>query len=217
MILPLAALEYSARRKRAVGVFCRAMAQRPRLLLFNAALAGENGNTAELLNRAASILQPWAQVRRRTLTATTRYASLRRELLAADGFLIGTGTYWDSWSSLLQRFLEEATRDEGQAPWFGKPAGVVVTMHAVGGKQVVSRLQGVLSTFGCLLPPMSGIAYSYANQLALRTREPLADDLWNPADVDVVAWNVLTAARGKSNYRAWAVDRDHTVGKWLEA
>lgn len=135
--------------------------------------------------------------------------------MGAHGIIVGTGTHWDSWSSLLQRFLEDTTPDEGDAPWFAKPAGVLVSMHSVGGKGVVSRLQGVLSTLGCLIPPMSGLAYSYANQAALSVPNAFADDLWRMEDVDVVAWNVLTAAQRGENYRKWPMDRTRGSAKWI--
>lgn len=189
---------------------------RPRLLILNAALNGRAGNTAVLLNRAAAAWREQAEVVEVVLAEMEGYATVREAMLAADGFIIGTGTHWDSWSSLLQKLLEDATDDEGRPPWFGKPAGVLVTMHAVGGKQVASRLQGVLSTLGCLLPPMSALVYSYANQLALRVPGAETGDLWRIEDVDIVAWNVLTAARKQGDYRSWPVDRERTAEKWIE-
>lgn len=186
-----------------------------RILILNAALNGRNGNTAVLLDRAAKLLQPSAEVRQVCMDQGYDYDQIREELIAAHGIIVGTGTHWDSWSSLLQRFLEDTTSDEGEAPWFAKPAGVLVSMHAVGGKGVVSRLQGVLSTLGCLIPPMSGLAYSYANQTALSVPGALAADLWSLDDVDVVAWNILTAARKQNDYRKWPVDRAHPGAKWI--
>ena len=42
------------------------------------------------------------------------------EVLAeADGFVFATGTYWDSWGSPLQKFLEETTAFEGTSVWLG--------------------------------------------------------------------------------------------------
>jgi hypothetical protein len=88
-------------------------------------------------------------------------------------------------------------------------------MHSVGGKGVVSRLQGVLSTLGCLIPPMSGMAYSYANQTALSVPGALAADLWSLEDVDIIAWNVLTAARNEKDFRKWSVDRMRAGDRWI--
>lgn len=186
-----------------------------RILILNAALNGRNGNTAVLLDRAAEFLRPFAEVRVLYLAEDYIYARVREELMAARGIIVGTGTHWDSWSSMLQRFLEDTTPDEGEAAWFAKPAGVLVSMHSVGGKGVVSRLQGVLSTLGCLIPPMSGMAYSYANQTALSAPGALAGDLWSLEDVDTVAWNVLTAALNEKDYRKWPVDRTRAGDKWI--
>ena len=191
------------------------MASAVRILIINAALNGRDGNTATLLKRAADYLQRRAEIRQLCLAEAYSYEVVRAELMAAQGILIGTGTYWDSWSSLLQRLLEDATPDEGEAPWFAKPIGVLVSMHSVGGKGIVSRLQGVLSTFGCLVPPMSGLVYSYANQRALAAPTAQTADLWCLEDVDVVAWNVLTAALKEHDYRKWPVDRTGADDKWM--
>lgn len=152
-------------------------ARRPHLLLLNAALAGEAGNTAVLLAQARRHLARRATVESLTLAAlpsgsVSQLSALNPQLLAAlqraDGFLLGTGTHWDSWSSVLQKFLEDATPHEGTALWLGKPAAVVVSEHSVGGKAVLSRLQGVLVTLSCTLPPMSGLVLSRAALLAAR-------------------------------------------------
>ena len=112
-----------------------------RVLVLNAALNGREGNTAVLLRRAMKSLSPAVEVTECVLAETPAYADVREGLLAADAFVIGTGTHWDSWSHLLQKFLEDGTLDEGTPVWLGKPAAVLVTMHSVGGKAVLSRLQ----------------------------------------------------------------------------
>lgn len=121
----------------------------------------------------------------------------------------------DSWSHLLQRFLEQATPDEGTGLWLGKPAGVVVTMHSVGGKGVLSRLQGVLNTLGCLIPPMSGLVYSAVNQAALREQGPTAEDIWSPDDVAVLCHNLLVPLTPGAAYRAWPCDRRNFARRWI--
>lgn len=187
----------------------------PRILIVNAALNGRNGNTAVLLKRAEDFLHPFAEVRQVCLCEAYEYTHIVAELTAAQGIIFGTGTHWDSWSSLLQRLLEDATPEEGGAVWFAKPAGVLVSMHSVGGKGVVSRLQGVLCTLGCLIPPMSGLAYSYVNQSALTIPTVLTADLWSMEDAEVVAWNVLTAARTDYAYRRWPVEGKCARQKWI--
>ena len=88
-------------------------------------------------------------------------------LRQANGIVFVTGTYWDSWGSPLQKFLEDLTPWECSDVWLGKPAAVVVSMQEVGGKAVLSRLQGVLSSLGCIIPPCSGMVYSHVGQCAL--------------------------------------------------
>ncbi len=193
------------------------MAELRRVLVVNAGLNGARGNTAVLLARVAAHLSPRVSVVTVTLAEGGGYAAVRRELQQADAFVVGTGTHWDSWSHLLQQMLEEATVDEGTALWLGKPAAVVVTMHSVGGKGVLSRLQGVLNTFGCAIPPMSGLVYSLANQAAIEASAPGTDDLWCLEDVAVVCDNLLTALGLHAAYRAWPTDRARFAERWIRA
>ncbi len=217
---------------------------RPHLLLLNASLAGDTGNTAILLTRARRHLARRATVESLTLADLAssgselpsdrvakpiRDSALSSELLSAlsraDGFLIGTGTHWDSWSSVLQKFLEDATPHEGTTLWLGKPAGVVVSEHSTGGKGVLSRLQGVLVTLGCTLPPMSGLVLSRAALLATHhTPDPATTaDFWCAADLRVVCHNLAEAARVSlpganpplPRWRAWPVDRHDFHARWI--
>lgn len=186
-----------------------------RVLLLNAGLNGERGNTHALLERARAHLAPHVEPVSLQLAANPDYATFRRELARAHALIVGTGTHWDSWSHLLQRLLEEATVDEGTSLWLGKPVAVFVTEHSVGGKAVLSRLQGVLNTFGCAIPPMSGMVYSLANQAALSSGAPGTDDLWCIEDVGIVCHNLLAALGVHSEYRAWPVDRERFGARWL--
>jgi chromate reductase len=191
-------------------------ARRPRLLLLNASLAGPAGNSARLLALLAPRLAPHADLHHVTLAGpdAATFATLEPTLRSSDAFVFATGTHWDSWSSPLQKFLEDATPAEASALWLGKPAAVLVTEHSTGGKGVLSRLQGVLLTLGCTLPPLTGLVLSHAAQLA-RQNTPAggaADDLWQPADLDIVAHNLLAAALPpRPAYRAWPVDRTDYV------
>ncbi len=186
------------------------------ILVLNASLGGEEGNTAVLLARATQCLRQTAPVVELALSNHVGYAEIRPALAAAQALVIGTGTHWDSWSSRLQRFLEDATPDEGSQLWLGKPAGVIVTMHSVGGKGVLSRLQGVLSTFGCLIPPMSGLVHSLVGQAAINSGQPGLDDIWSPEDLDVLCHNVLASLSPKPEYRSWPVDRNDFSRRWIE-
>lgn len=199
--------------------------RRPHLLLLNAALAGPEGNSAVALAALARHLAPHADLTTAALAgpAAATFATLETALRAADGFVIATGTHWDSWSSPLQRFLEDATPAEGTALWLGKPVAAIVTEHSTGGKGVLSRLQGVLVTLGCQIPPMSGVVLSHATRLALDAAEtgtgpeaPVgAADFWSLDDLAVVAHNLVAAARGTSSWRAWPVDRSAGPARWL--
>jgi chromate reductase len=232
-------------------------ARRPHLLLLNASLAGDAGNTAVLLARARRLLSRRANVESLTLAALPSFtpdsassdsqlsalgsqplpipqlSTLNSQLIGAlsraNGFLLGTGTHWDSWSSVLQTFLEAATPHEGTALWLGKPAAVVVSEHSVGGKGVLSRLQGVLVTLGCTLPPMSGLVLSRAARLAAEHAPDPAttSDFWCEADLRVVCHNLTEAARCAlpsprravhatlPRWRTWPVDRRNFSARWL--
>lgn len=192
---------------------------RPRIVLLNASLAGAQGNSARLLERIEARLAPQAELVRATLAGAGAqdFAALAPSLRAADGFVIATGTHWDSWSSPLQKFLEDATPAEATELWLGKPVAVVVSEHSTGGKGVLSRLQGVLVTFGCAIPPLSGLVISKSTQLARRHGSAEAEDFWCADDLVVVADNLLTAARQpRAAWRAWSVDRADYAKAWVE-
>ncbi len=199
---------------------------RPRILLLNASLAGAGGNSARLLAALEIALAPHAELVRATLSgagpdaAASTFASLEPALRAADAFVFATGTHWDSWSSPLQKFLEDATPAEATALWLGKPVAVLVTEHSTGGKGVLSRLQGVLVTLGCAIPPLSGLVLSQAAQAARASASaasPSAADYWSPDDLAVVAHNLLAAARQpRADWRAWPVDRANYAHAWIE-
>lgn len=187
----------------------------PRILVLNAALAGAQGNTAVLVERARALLAARAEVLVVHLAGGPASENLVPALRNAQAVLVATGTHWDSWSSVLQKYLEDATPTEGTPLWLGKPAAVLVTEHSVGGKEVLSRLQGVLSTFGCLIPPMSGLVISKAARLAAKQDAPAAADFWCDDDLAVVCHNLLAAASGTRDWRAWPVDRTGYAARWL--
>lgn len=200
---------------------------RPHLILLNASLAGDAGNTAVLLARARRLLVRRATVESITLASASgsQLSALNSQLSAADGYLIGTGTHWDSWSSVLQKFLEDATATEATALWLGKPAAVIVSEHSTGGKGVLSRLQGVLVTLGCSIPPMSGLVISRAALLATQHAPDPATtrDFWCEDDLRVVCHNLAEAARVSlphakpplPRWRTWPVDRRDFAARWL--
>jgi len=180
------------------------------ILLLDGSLGAPEGNTSRLLERLAAHLRPAIEVRYHALRSSR---PSERSLAEAKGFVFATGTYWDSWGSPLQRFLEESTELEGGSVWLGKPAATLVTMHSVGGKEVLSRLQGVLVTLGLAVPPMSGLAYSLANHLAIKAEADA--DFWRVEDLEVVAHNLLRALGLREGWKSWPVECDF-VKNWLD-
>ncbi|MCB9593159.1 MAG: NAD(P)H-dependent oxidoreductase [Sandaracinaceae bacterium] len=183
----------------------------------NAGRGGAGGNSAALCQLAAAHLTDRrVEVEVVTLAEIPGFAPHRGAFERADLLVFATGTYWDAWSSKLGELLEEATPTEGTALWLGKPVCVLVSAHEVGGKGVLSRLQGVLVTMGCLVPPMSGVVVNRSSDIARAHATPgEADDLWGPADVEVAIHNVVEAARGTRGWRAWDVDRERFAERWL--
>lgn len=192
---------------------------KPKVLVINGSLGGSKGNTARLLEPLLGALEPRAELQVLHLAEPWSIGAVEANLNEAVAFVFATGTYWDSWGSPLQRFFEEATGSEATATWVGKPAACIVSMHSVGGKEVVSRLQGVLSTLGCVIPPMTGFAYSLAGHLALQGEEgeEFAEDLWHTEDLGVVAHNLLLATQARSPWRTWQVDRRDPTRLWFSS
>ncbi len=193
---------------------------RPCILLLNASLAGPEGNSARLLSRVEARLAPHASLLRATLAGpgARTFSELEPLLHQANAFVFATGTHWDAWSSSLQKFLEDATPAETTELWMGKPAAVLVSEHSTGGKGVLSRLQGVLVTLGCALPPLSGLVIAKSAHLASRAVPEEAEDFWCAEDLAVVADNLLAAAcQPRVAWRTWPVDRTNYARPWFEA
>ncbi|MFL5812175.1 MAG: flavodoxin family protein [Bdellovibrionia bacterium] len=201
-----------------------------KILIINGSLGGSlggaSGNTGLALKKWADALTSHAEIEWLHLAdyftkQSPDKAKLHSLLQNADGFIFASGTYWDSWGSPLQRFLEHVTELEGSDIWLGKPAAILITMHSVGGKEVLSRLQGVLSTLGLIIPPMSGMVLSLANQLAAETPSEFANDFWQTPDLEILSHNLLEAIQQKKNqapqWRAWNVDRKDPSRRWLKS
>lgn len=199
----------------------------PKILVLNGSLGGRDGNTSQVLSRLVTELEGRASVEAIHLAERLGPRSkpaiddaMVEQLKSADGFVFATGTYWDSWGSPLQAFLESTTHLEAGDAWLGKPAAFVVTMHSVGGKEVLSRLQGVATTLGMAVPPMTGFVYSLANHLALSTASnPFHADLFQLSDLRVVASNLVEALRVRSasgaSWTTWPVDDGDPGRRWL--
>jgi chromate reductase len=205
------------------------------VLLINGSSYGRRGNSQRLLDRTHRFLPGNADRIELVLAelpcegeegCVKQWSSA---LARASAIIIATGTYWDSWGWPLQRYLEWMTPTEGTSLWLGKPVGVLVTMHSVGGKCVLSRLQGVLSTFGAVIPPMSGLVYStvahehfqrlIGEHGADRVRaSDVSADLWSLDDIEIVCHNLVMAMEcGEERpWRGWAVDRSRPSVCWLD-
>jgi hypothetical protein len=118
----------------------------------------------------------------------------------------------------MQKFLEMATKYEASDLFLFKPASVMITMHSVGGKGVLSRLQGVLNTMGLGIPPMSGMVYALSTHIALTMGENynhFNDDFWSLEDIEIIIHNLMSAVQHKHDFKSWPVDRKDPQRRWL--
>ncbi len=194
-----------------------------KILIINGSLGDDSGNTQFLIDHLNVLLQSKARVEILNLGSFFKnhdpknyVALLSSKLTAAQAFVFSTGTYWDSWGSPMQMFLEIITEFEASDVLFSKPAAVLVTMHSVGGKGVLSRLQGVLNTLGLLIPPMSGLVYSLAGKLAYDQANSFNDDFWSLKDLEIIAHNLLAALEIKASFISWPVDHADPKRIWIK-
>ena len=187
-----------------------------KILALDGSLAGSEGNTSEVVRRMGQIICNRARFDVISLKDTPEIQSLEAIIRASDGFIFATGTYWQSWGSPLQKFFEEMTRWEATDLWIGKPAASVVTMHSVGGLEVVSRIQLNLTMMGLLIPPNSCVVHSLVSQLARTVSD--SDDIWDLKYLPIVCHNLLEAVYGTHTYKAWGVERSPEAEKrWIAA
>lgn len=185
------------------------------ILIINGSLGGATGNTSKLIFHATKYMTEHS-ANFDILHLDQREYDLSSKLAWAHGFLFTSGTYWDSWGSPMQKFLENSTQYEASDLFLGKAASVMITMHSVGGKEVLSRLQGVLNTMGLLIPPMSGLVYSLSNHLALKLNlKDFDDDFWSLDDIEIVIHNLITAISKENQFRAWPIDQKDPKRSWL--
>ena len=191
------------------------------ILIINGSLGGANGNTNVLIEKACQYLGQ-NQINFEILHLEEYLKKNQNDLLFkiswADGFIFTTGTYWDSWGSPMQIFLELITQYEASEAFLYKPASVMVSMHSVGGKAVLSRLQGVLNTIGISIPPMSGLVYALTTHLAMaenKEHSEFQEDFWSQDDIEIIIHNLITAVRHQQNFKSWPVDRKDPKRRWL--
>lgn len=186
------------------------------VLLLNAGLSGRDGNSQVVVSHAAQSLQRLGVAHEIVVLREASLPDVTAALSRAERLVLVTGTYWGACSSLLQAVLEQLTPSEGTSLWLGKPACVLVTAHQVGAQSVLFRLQGVLSTYGCSIPPMSGVVISKLGEALRRTAPELCRDVWGLDDVSTALHNLLATPLLPHAFRSWPVDSEHYAERWLE-
>ena len=85
-----------------------------KILILNGSPQGSNGNSQVLIQKIIKALTN-TSVKVHQLSQKNYSLVLKKDLKAADGVIFVSGTYWDSWGSPLQAFLEKATELEGSS------------------------------------------------------------------------------------------------------
>lgn len=177
-----------------------------KLLVINGSIAGGSKNCGIVISLLPKLT---------SMSVTTFHLAegvdsnkLNSAIVEADALLLVTGTYWDSCGSPLQKFLEDFSHLDGSPDVVGKPLGVVVLHHEIGGKMVLSRLQGVMSSMGFLIPPMTGVV------LARASFED--NDSYGFVDLDVLLANLEKASECKIPWSYWKVETDGYDGIWAD-
>lgn len=189
-----------------------------KILLINGSLNGTKGQSHTIAKSICSFKAGTNEYRHLTLKDQCDISKWKEDLAWAEGFVFLTGTYWDSWGSPLQDFFEKTTDWEVSSLWLGKPAGVIVTMHSVGGKSVLSRMQGVLNTLGLIIPPLCGLVYSLNTHLISENNDHAAD-FWHLDEVPLILENIQHQIEinqtHKPTWSTWKVDRKDVSRPWL--
>ncbi|WP_347358711.1 NAD(P)H-dependent oxidoreductase [Bdellovibrio sp.] len=188
-----------------------------KILVLNGSPSGDKGNCALWIKALKKLFPKTASLDVIHLASSGYGSSLKKKITDADAMIFVTGTYWDSWGSPLQKLLEQMTDLEGTEALMGKPVAVFVLMHSVGGKGILSRLQGVLSTMGFLIPPMSGMVYSLVSDIALKSPSSHAKDFWQKEDAELIVENLLKACDLNVQWAHWPVDKKDPRRKWLRS
>ncbi len=186
-----------------------------RLLTLNGAVRGHGGNTGRALAVAADhATGSGLDVDSVSLADFAGDVSaLVKRVRAADVIVVGSGVYWSSWGSPLQRFLEVMTPYEATDVFVGKSVGVVLTMDSVGGADVAARLLFALSLFGCVSPPFAAVVLSRIAEMSAAHID--GDDVWQPADLRVLVDNLALQASTKPAWKCWPVlAADVVDGPW---
>ncbi|WII72577.1 NAD(P)H-dependent oxidoreductase [Bdellovibrio sp. 22V] len=186
-----------------------------KVLILNGSPSGDKGNCAKWIKNITPLLKKHSAIEVVHLAKHGYSKNLKKKILDSAGLIFVTGTYWDSWGSPLQKLLEDMTELEASPALMGKPCAAFVLMHSVGGKAVLSRLQGVLSTMGLLIPPMSGMVYSLVSDIALKGKSSHAEDFWQKEDAELILRNFLLACELEIAWHTWPVDKKNPKRHWL--
>lgn len=185
-----------------------------KILVLNGSPQGTKGNCQKFIKKH---LKVDATDKIEVITLANKGASEKalKTILKTEAVVFISGTYWDSWGSPLQAFFEKLTALEGHPHLMGLPCSCIVLMHSVGGKSVLSRMQGILNTMGFLIPPMSGMVYSLVNKLASAKKSTHAPDFWAPEDWQFIYENLKIANSQKSKWKAWPFDNKDPRRVWI--
>jgi NAD(P)H-dependent FMN reductase len=185
-------------------------------LIVNAGLAGAAGNSQIVAAHCAQVLERRGEAHELLVLRNESTEAVQSALGRSERLVFVSGTYWGGFSSLLQRLLEDLTHTEASELWLGKPAAVFVSAHQVGAQSVLWRLQGLLVTMGCLIPPMSGVVITRVGEELRRRAPELCQDVWGLEDVETALANLCATPRLRETFQAWPVDREHFAERWLE-
>lgn len=173
------------------------------ILVINGGLGGPTGNCARIIEKYLS--KHFGDASRVSVTNLTDRHPSMHQLCEYDGFIIFTGTYHHSWSSHLQRFLEEkASYVSGFDAWQGKPVAIVVIGAKIGARDVMARLAGVVNGLGAYIPPQAMMCYTKSFDITHRHEPERGRNLWKLDDLGVVVANLLTAVGSKPEW-------EHTI------
>ena len=188
-----------------------------KILILNGSPKGPKSNSQILIGKILRQLDPTFKSKVIHLSQKKYSKSMKSEIEKADGLIFVSGTYWDSWGSPMQEFLEKATQLEGTKTVLGKPCAIFILMHSVGGKAVLSRLQGVLTTLGFLIPPLSGMVYSsLGHRICSGAYKNLDEDIWHLNDIKLILANLKLALEIRKDWVSWPVDRKNFQSLWLK-
>lgn len=183
------------------------------ILIINGSIRGTIGNSGKIIKHVNTCIQLEKNVTSSLLTLAEPLAnifSVKARIEEADGFLVISGTYWNSWGSPLQRFIEVMSAFENTPVFFGKPVASVISMDSVGGMEVAGRLHSVFSGFGCWSPPCSTVVISRVGQEAVKStsgkKNDPNEDVWRLEDLNVVIKNLIRSTHLNGKWDHWPND-----------